>query len=40
MLKKFRYSILATLAMIVMTAGLAGGCAEEETVKIPYVEWA
>ncbi|GEM_PF-1534952 len=41
MIKKFRYSILATLTMLAMTAGLAGGCVEEaETIEVPYVEWA
>jgi len=39
--KKIRYSALAALAAIVMTAGLAGGCSQEkETIKIPYVQWA
>lgn len=41
MFNKFRFSAMAALAAVVMTAGLAGGCAqEEEVIKIPYVEWA
>jgi len=41
MFNKFRYSLLAVLATVVLTAGIFGGCAQEsETIKIPYVEWA
>lgn len=41
MFKKLRYSLLATLAVVALTAGIAGGCSgEKETIKIPYVEWA
>ncbi len=40
MLKKIRYSILATLLMVAMTTGFLSSCADGGTIKIPYVEWA
>jgi len=41
MFKKFRYSSLAVVVAVVLTAGIFGGCSgEKETIKIPYVEWA
>ena len=41
MFKKICYTAMATLAAVVMIAGFAGGCSQDEDViKIPHVEWA